>query len=618
MIRKTTFTLALFIAVLSTSPAQSSYVREHFNKMEVQIPMRDGVKLWTTIYAPSDAGAATPFLMMRTPYSCAPYGANNYRDSLGPEFTFTQERMIFVYQDVRGRYMSEGGFQWMTPYIPNKKPGQVDEATDTWDTIDWLLKNVANNNGRVGVYGTSFPGHYAAQCLIEPHPALKAVSPQAPMADNWLGDDMHHNGAFWLPHAMGFLSGFGVKRDGPTQRYGPRAYSMDTQDGYDFYLRMGPIANALTKYNMNRIELWKKWVEHPDYDAYWAPQNVPQHLKKAGNVAVLIVGGWWDAEDLQGPLKIHEAIEKFSPQNNTKIVMGPWYHGSWNGGPGTSLHDIQWTTKTGEDFRANLQKPFFRHYLLDADAPNIAEATLFDVGADKWREFRQWPTKDARATSFYLGQGGKLGFTASTAKGLFEEYLSDPAKPVPSSGSISPGMPRQYMIEDQRFAWTRPDVLTFSTGDLAKDTTLAGPVKVSLFVSTTGTDADFVVKLIDVFPNNSGAKSPREANYPMGGYQMLIRGEPMRARYRQSWSKPIAMKPGKVEKVEFTMPDVVHTFGKGHRIMVQVQSSWFPVMDRNPQTFVNIMTAKASDFKKATHRVYVSGKTPSRLIVGVL
>ncbi len=611
--------LALAAGLSCPSLAQESYVREHFEKREVQIPMRDGAKLFTAVYIPKAEGPAAPFLMMRTPYSCRPYGPGQFRGALGPESNFTRERFIFVYQDVRGRYMSEGGFKWMTPYIPNKKPGDVDESTDTWDTIDWLLKNVPNHNGRVGVYGTSFPGHYAAQCLIDPHPALKAVSPQAPMADNWIGDDMHHNGAFFLPHAMGFISGFGKRRDGPTQDYGPRVYSMGTPDGYRFYLEMGPIRNALTKYNMNQIEIWKEWVTHGDYDAYWQAQNVPQHLKRVAHVAVMTVGGWWDAEDLHGPLAIYRAIEQYNPGNNSTLVMGPWYHGSWNGGAGNSLHDIRWNTNTAEDFRAKLQMPFFKRYLMDEGKPDIPEAMMFDVGADTWRRFEEWPPKSARSLSAYLQPGGKLGFApASAVRGSFAEYVSDPSKPVPSSASISTGMPRQYLIEDQRFAWQRPDVLGFESEPMKEDLTLLGPITATLYVSVTGTDADFVVKLIDVYPDDAPNDSPRGPEIRMGGYQMLIRGEPMRAKYRRSWSRPAPMPSNKVEKVEFVLPDICHTIRKGHRLMVQVQSSWFPVVDRNPQTFCNIFNAREADFRKATHRVYLSLPHASSLTVATV
>lgn len=527
--------------------------------------------------------------------------------------------------------MSEGDFKWMTPFIPNKKPGDVDESTDTWDTIEWLLKNIPNNNGKVGVYGTSFPGHYAAQCLFDPHPALSAASPQAPMADNWLGDDMHHNGAFFLPHAMNFIAGFGKKRDGPTQNYGPRVFQHGTPDGYRFFLEMGPLKNANEKYLKNQIALWNEWISHPDYDEYWQAQNVPQHMKKVGNIPVLIVGGWWDAEDLYGPLAIYKAIEEFNPINNTSIVMGPWYHGTWNGGDGTSLHDIVWQTKTAVDFRENMQLPFFKYYLKgEGEKPNIPEAMMFDVGADTWRAFEKWPPQNAAHYDLMLTK--KETITMQPSRGTtgdwivrlpqpfheFDEFISDPNRPVPNSATITVGMARSYLIEDQRFVWTRPDVLSYETSVLQEDVTLVGPITAVLYVSTTGTDADFIVKLIDVFPNNHPNNSPRGGNIPMGGYQMLVRGEPMRAKYRHSWSRPSPLSPGRIEKVEFVLPDVCHTFKKGHKIMVQIHSSWFPLIDRNPQKFLNIFEANEDDFQKATHRVFLSHDAQSKVKVSVL
>lgn len=439
------------------------------------------------------------------------------------------------------------------------------------------------------------------------------------MADNWLGDDMHHGGTFFLPHAMNFIAGFGKKRDGPTQDYGPRVFSHGTPDGYRFFLEMGPLPNANNLYLKDQIELWNLWMKHGDYDEYWQAQNVPQHLKKLKDVAVLLVGGWWDAEDLAGPLAIYQAIEKFNPVNDTRIVMGPWYHGSWNGGPGDALHDITWSTKTGEDFRAKIQAPFFEHYLKGGPKPEIAEATMFDVGADVWRESPSWPPAYAVSASLNPQKGGDLAWGAVETKAAYDEYLSDPWKPVPASAAISTGMPRQYMIEDQRFVWNRPDVLAYETETLGEDVTLAGPVTASLFVSTTGTDADFVVKLIDVYPNDSSKLSPRTgAGAQMSGYQMLVRGEPMRAKYRKSWSKPEPLRANTVERVEFTLPDVCYTFKQGHKIMVQVHSSWFPVVDRNPQRFVNIYEAKESDFQKAMHRLYLGGDTSTALKVSVL
>ncbi|RMG24694.1 MAG: CocE/NonD family hydrolase [Armatimonadetes bacterium] len=615
-----------FLFLSTWAGAQS--VRDLYTKREVYITMRDGVRLFTSIYIPKDTSRPAPFLMMRTPYSCRPYGEDQYRSTLGPEPSFLNEGYIFVYQDVRGRYMSEGEFAWMRPYKPNKRPGEADETTDTYDTIEWLLRNIPNNNGRVGVYGTSYPGHYAAQTLIDPHPALVAVSPQAPMADNWLGDDMHHNGAFFLPHAMNFIAGFGKKRDGPTQDYGPRVFQHDTPDGYRFFLNMGPLKNSFTKYNMDQIPIWKEWMEHGDYDEYWQAQNVPQHLKKVGKVAVLTVGGWWDAEDLYGPLAIYRAIEANNPGTTNSLVMGPWYHGSWNGGPGTSLHDITWTTQTGVDFREKLQKPFFRYYLWgDIPKPDIPEVMMFDVGADRWLRADQWPPKEARPVSLYPRADGTLRWTPSSNASDYKEYLSDPNRPVPNSATITTGMARSYMIEDQRFVWTRPDVLSFETEPLTEPLTLAGPLQATLYVATTGTDADFIVKLIDVYPNDAPNNSPRGEDVVMGGYQMLIRGEPMRAKYRNSWSHPEPLKASRfhtqpeevhIEKVEFVLPDVCYTFQPGHRVMIQIHSSWFPLIDRNPQTFTNIYTADESAFQKAFHRVYLGGQYASRIAVTVL
>src|ERR1041385_4211102 len=372
--------------------AQPFPVQQRYIKQEAFIPMRDGVRLFTAIYLPRDTQKKAPILMMRTPYSCAPYGLDKYRSRLGPEPTFMQDGYIFVYQDVRGRYRSEGDFQYMTPYRPKKKPGQVDESTDTWDTIEWLLRHVPNHNGKVGIYGSSFPAFYAMQSLLDPHPALAAVSPQAPMVDNWLGDDMHHNGAFYLVHAMNFLAGFGQPRKGPTEDYGPDIFTHGMTDGYRFFLQMGPLPNALHRYHMDEIAIWKEWMQHGDYDAYWQTRNASLYIHKVGRLPVLIVGGWWDAEDLQGPLALYQAILKNSPGSRPTLVMGPWYHNAWNLEIGNSLYDIGWQTRTGEDFRDRIQRPFFRHYLWgDNPDPHLPAVQVFDAGADRWRSFTQWP-----------------------------------------------------------------------------------------------------------------------------------------------------------------------------------------------------------------------------------
>ncbi|HSE98799.1 MAG TPA: CocE/NonD family hydrolase [Blastocatellia bacterium] len=611
----------VFLSVFAAqSLAQERFdVKAHYTKHEYQIQMRDGVKLFTSIYVPKDASQKYPFLMIRTPYSVAPYGPDEYRESLGPSDLFMKEGYIFVYQDVRGRMMSEGNFKWMTPYKPEKSgPTDVDESTDTYDTIEWLLKNIPNHNGRVGVWGISFPGHYAAQAIIHAHPALKAASPQAPMADNYLGDDMHHNGAFFLPHAFNFISSFGRPRTGPTTSRAPR-FNHGTPDGYKFFLEMGPLANANKKYFKNEIALWNEWMEHGDYDSYWQAQNVPQHLKRV-TPAVMTVGGWFDAEDLYGPLKIYEAIEKWNPRTYNILVMGPWPHGGWARGDGDALGNIRFGAKTSLFYQEHIELPFFNHFLKDKGELKLPEAYVFETGSNQWRTFDHWPPKDVALTSYHFNSQGRLTLEPpkSETPPMYDEYVSDPDKPVPYISNIAIGMTREYMVHDQRFAGTRQDVIVYKTEPLAEDVTIAGPISVSLEVSTTGTDSDFIVKLIDVFPDDTPDNTPNPMEIRMGGFQMLVRGEPFRAKYRNSFSKPEPMTPGKVTKIEFDMPDAYHTFKKGHRIMVQVQSSWFPLVDRNPQKFVNIYKATESDFQKATQRLYRSRVHSSQLKLRVL
>jgi hypothetical protein len=620
------FSLALLACVcwLSVSTqlalaqaAQETFdVKAHYTRLETQIIMRDGVRLFTSIYLPKDTTQKFPILMRRTPYSVAPYGPDKYPDSLGPSSLLMKEGYIFVYQDVRGRNMSEGEFNWMTPYKPKKSgPTDVDESTDTWDTIEWLLKNLPNNNGRVGAWGISFPGHYTAQAIIDAHPALKAASPQAPMADNWLGDDMHHNGAFFLVHAFNFIASFGRPRKGPEHQTGPR-FSHGTPDGYRFFLEMGPLANANKKYFKDEIRLWNEWMQHGDYDEYWKAQNVPQHLKNV-RPAVLTVGGWFDSEDLYGPLKIYQAIEQHNPQTWNALVMGPWCHGCWARRDGSSLGNLRFGSDTSLFYRENIELVFFNYHLKGKGELKLPDAYVFETGTNQWRQYEQWPPKGAESASLYLHTGGRLSFTApGERKSAYDEYISDPHKPVPFMSGVSIGMTSDYMAEDQRFAATRPDVLVYESAALAEDLTVVGPIEVSLFASTSGTDSDFIVRLIDVFPNELTEVSPK--NVPMGGFQMLVRGEPMRAKYRHSFSKPEPMKPGQVTPIRFEMPDVNHTFQKGHRLMVQIQSTWFPIVDRNPQKFVNIYTATEADFQKATQRIYHSGQTSSHLKIQAL
>jgi putative CocE/NonD family hydrolase len=595
---------AVLISVLILAQSTNK-IRANYSKAEYQITMRDGVKLFTSVYMPKDTSQSYPILMNRTPYSVAPYGPDTYRDSLGPSSLFSDEKYIFVYQDVRGRYMSEGSFKWMTPYKPKKAgPSDADESTDTYDTIDWLIKNIPNNNGRVGMWGISFPGHYTAQAIIDAHPALKAASPQAPMGDNWLGDDMHHNGAFWLPHAFNFISTFGLQPPVPTAQNGP-PFVHGTPDGYKFFLDMGPLANANARYLHDKVGIWNEWMEHGDYDSYWQSQNVPQYMTHV-RPAVMTVGGWFDAEDLWGPLHIYESIEQHNPKNSSMLVMGPWFHGGWARGDGDFLGNVGFGSKTSAFYRENIELPFFDYYLKDKGTPKLPEAFVFETGSDQWRQYEHWPPQNVRTENLYIEGRGKLGFAAPVAAATkqYEEYVSDPAHPVPYINQINIGMTREYMDDDQRFTAAREDVLTYQTDPLADDVTLAGPIKVDLTVSTSGTDSDYVVKLIDVFPND--AKDDRFVlpGEHLGGYQMLIRGEPMRAKYRTSWSKPEAMPPNTPTSLKWEMPDINHTFLKGHRIMLQIQSSWFPLVDRNPQKFVNIYKALEGDFQKATERVY--------------
>lgn len=606
-------------AVLALQTPSATDVKTNFNKFEYQIAMRDGVKLFTSVYAPKGMSQKYPIMLSRTPYGVGPYGPNDYRASLGPSPLFMDEGYIFVYQDVRGRNMSEGDFAWMRGYKPKKSsPTETDETTDTYDTIDWLIKNIPNNNGRVGMWGISYPGHYTAQGLISAHPALKASSPQAPMADNWLGDDMHHNGAFFLPHAFNFISGFGRPRAGPSVQNSPR-FEHPMPDGYQFFLELGPLSNVNQKYFNHDIRLWDEWMEHGDYDQYWKEQNVPQHLTKV-TPAVMTVGGWFDAEDLYGPLKIYRAIEKNNPQAYNVLVMGPWCHGCWSRTDGDILGPVPFGTKTGVFYRENIELPFFNYYLKDKGELKLPEAYLFESGTNQWRTYDQWPPKNAQQASLYLQANGKLSFTApkDEGKSAYDEYISDPHKPVPFINEINTGMTRDYMIQDQRFVASRPDVLVYESDVLTENITVVGPIIVDLHASTSGTDSDFVVKLIDVFPNNAPNPAMNPTNTKFGGYQMLVRGEPMRAKYRNSWEKPEPLVPNQTTPIKFEMPDINHTFQKGHKLMIQIQSSWFPLVDRNPQKFVNIYQATEADFQKATQRVYHSGKSSSRLILNVI
>ncbi|QCR23587.1 CocE/NonD family hydrolase [Pontibacter sp. SGAir0037] len=612
-----TFTAAPVQVQAQVVNQDSLFIRENYIKLEKMVPMRDGKKLFTSIYIPKDKSKKYPIMLDRTPYGVAPYGEEAYRKTLGPSMLFAREGFIFVYQDVRGKFMSEGDFVAVRPYIPNKKKSQVDESSDTYDTIEWLLKNVKPNNGRVGSWGISAPGFYTTATLIDAHPALKAASPQAPVTDWFMGDDRHHNGAFFLMGTFAFLSSFGQLRPEPTTEW-PRGFTQyGTPDAYKFYLGIGPIKNINEKILHGENPLWNQMMEHGTYDAYWKARTPVPHLKNV-KPAVLTVGGWFDQEDLYGPLKTYAGIEKQSAKTSNKLVMGPWIHGSWSRGEGAYLGDIRFGANTSEFYREQIEFPFFMHYLKGAADPQLPEAYIFETGTNQWKKYDAWPPKESQEKNLYLHAGGKLSFEPPKAQQqAFDEYVSDPAKPVPFTSEIRTLRGSDFMYEDQRFAATRPDVLVYETDVLAEDVTISGNVLADLFVSTTGTDADFVVKLIDVYPDDAPNNSPRP-NTKMGGFQLMVRGEVMRAKFRNSFSEPEAMVPNQVTEVKFDMQDAAHTFRKGHKIMVQVQSSWFPLVDRNPQKFVNIYEAQESDFQKAAHRVFFSESHPSHVKLRVV
>ncbi|HET6247556.1 MAG TPA: CocE/NonD family hydrolase [Tepidisphaeraceae bacterium] len=604
----------------ATRPAAAevsqAYLREFYTKYEYMIPMRDGVKLYTAIYAPKDQAKRYPILLSRTPYGVKPYGEDVYPDPPFPIKQYAREQFIFALQDVRGRNASQGQFVHMRPERPaNAGPKDTDESTDAYDTIDWLVKNVPNNNEKVGMMGISYPGFYTAAGMIDSHPALKCASPQAPIADWFIGDDFHENGTFSLVHAFGFLSSFGQKLEEPT-REGPKRFDYKTPDGYDFYLNLGPLANADAKFFKGRIEYWDEMMSHGNDDAFWQARNLRPHLKNI-KAAVMTVGGWYDAEDLFGALNTYRAVEQQNPGAANMLVMGPWYHGQWSRDDGTHVGNVNFAAKTGEFYREKIELPFLNHYLKDDANFDMPKAWVFETGTNQWRRYDAWPPKTSRQRQLYFRAGSRLSFDPPAAgEADFDEYVSDPAKPVPYIPNIAINMTREHMTDDQRFAGSRPDVLVYQTDVLDRDITLAGPIAAKLTVSTSGTDSDFVVKLIDVYSGDFPNPDPNPIGIIMGGYQQLVRGAAMRGKFRDSFQTPTPFDPGKPARVEWVLSDVCHTFRRGHRIMVQVQSSWFPLVDRNPQTFCDIYHARPEDFQKATERVYHAAKMPSGLVVG--
>jgi len=617
-----------------TVPAVTrDFIRANYTKFEYRIPMRDRVKLFTSVYIPKDVFTDSrkyPIMMERTPYNVAPYGIEEYRDKLGPSESFAREKFIFVYQDVRGRFMSEGKYVLIRPRNTAAKTSpawgskEIDETTDTWDTIDWLVKNVPGNTGKVGMWGISQPGFYATAGMIDAHPALVAVSPQAPVTDYYLGDDVYHNGVFMLAHRFAFYMAFHDREGDPSTPPVALPFQYGTVNGYDFYLQMGSLANADEKYFKHRQPLWNLNVDHPTYDEVWQSRSIWKYLDNI-KPAVMLVGGWYDHEDPQGLFRQYYFMEKHSPPKVEMLVVGPWNHGGFSRGDGDRLGKVNFGSKTALYYRENIEFPFFLSELKGVPQ-KLPKAYVFNTGLNEWRKFDTWPPAEAKTASIYLDAHSKLAWQQPSAA-AFDEYLSDPMKPVPYVDSINKGVLNSYMTEDQRFAATRPDVLVYQTDVLDHDVSIFGPINVDLKVSTSGTDSDFDVKVIDVYPNdtpnyNLPAPPPPEDNddqvilpilSPMGGYEELIRGEPFRGKYRKSFEKPVPFEPGQPDRIAFALPDVAHTFRTGHRIMIQIQSSWFPLTDRNPQKFMDIGKAVNADFVKATERVYFGGADGSRI-----
>ena len=627
---KKMFLLLLIAGLSATVVAQnedSTWFVTNYYKIERMVPMRDGVRLFTSFYIPKDTVEKHPFLMTRTPYSCSPYGEDKFLPVWGRyQMGYVKEKYILVTQDVRGRYMSEGDFVDVRPFNKNKKTKKdVDEASDTYDAIDWMLKIIPGNNGSVGVLGTSYPGFYATEAALSNHPALKAVSPQAPVTDWFIGDDFHHNGAFFAMDGFSFYSIFGKPHPKPTKDYGP-GFNTPIKDNYKFFLQAGALKNLAAMMG-DSIKFWHELYQHPTYDAWWKARNARVGLYNV-KPPMLWVGGLFDAEDCFGAWNCYRATKAQSPATNNKIVMGPWYHGQWSR-EGSYLGNVRFASNTADWYQQNIEIPFFNFYLKGKGSINdISEANIFFTGENNWKKFAQWPPKEVENKALYLQADGRLTFekvmpTTNSIKTLegFSEYTSDPAHPVPYTEDVHDGRTIEYMTDDQRFAGRRPDVLSFKTDILTEELTLAGPVLADLMTSISTTDADFVVKVIDVFPDDfeyaAGMKGD-EKNYPMGGYEMLVRGEIMRGKFRNSYENPTPFIANKITEVKYALPDIAHTFKKGHRLMIQVQSSWFPLADRNPQKFTNIYTADDSDFQKANIRIYHGAANQTKFILPVL
>ncbi|RPI03540.1 MAG: CocE/NonD family hydrolase [Ignavibacteriae bacterium] len=597
----------------------SLYLAANYTKAEYQIPMRDGVKLYTIVYTPKDTATVYPILFFRTPYSIAPYGpVVDFSTGKGIPAAFLREGYILAYQDVRGRFMSEGTFQHMTPFIENKKTkNDIDESSDTYDTIDWLVKNLRHHNRRVGMLGISYPGFYTSYAAINAHPALKCVSPQAPIGD-WFFDDIHHRGAFFMAANFEFLGVMDQPRHGLIKDW-VHPYDWKTTDGYNFFQRLEPLQNAKTRYFGDSIAFWNEVIAHPNYDEFWQARNILPHLKNI-KPAVLLIGGWYDAEDLYGTFKTYRSIEQNNPGIHNSMVIGPWIHGGWARTDGSFLGNVSFGRGTSQFCMDSIEIPFFNFYLKDKGLLNLPEATMFMTGRNEWKTFGIWPPNNVESKKLYFHAKGQLSFDRpQPGEPPFDEYISDPSKPVPYTEDIAFGMTKEYMTDDQRFASRRPDVMVYETDILDEEMVFAGPSQAHLKVSTSESDADWVVKLIDVYPGDAPDNPTTRSGKKMSEYQQMVRSEVIRGRFRMSYEQPVPFIPGKVDEVNLELQDVLHCFKKGHRIMVQVQNTWFPLVDLNPQKYVkNIYETQADDFVKATHRIYHQPSQASFIEIGIL
>lgn len=602
------FLLLISFSIFSQN-VDSVYMQEHYEMEEYFIEMRDGVKLFTLVYTPKDQSQTYPILMNRTCYNASNSG--NYKTRF-PSQSLIKEGYILVYQDVRGRYMSGGTFDNMRPNIPGnnlKNKKAVDESSDTYDTIEWLINNIRGNNGRVGIYGISYPGYYSTASLPDAHPALKAVSPQAPIADFYF-DDFHHHGALLQSYLIAYPV-FGKQKDSLTreawyQDQFEYFQDKDVTDAYEFHMELGPLKNVTEKIYKDNF-FWQQIVEHPNYDDFWQKRSILPHLNNI-KPAVLTVGGWYDAEDLYGPLNTYKTIEKNNPNTNNTIVMGPWTHGDWARERGKQIvNHIYYGDSISTFFQEEIEMPFFNYYLKEKGQPNLPESYMFDTGTKEWKKFAEWPPKDIDPVAFYFGEKGQLSLNEPTDEEASFDYISDPAHPVPFRSTIEPVTftPRYFITDDQRHASRRPDVITFETEVLEEDVTIAGEILANLVVSMSGSDADFIIKLIDVYPSDHPPYEHNPENIRMGGYQQLVRHETFRGRYRNSYADPEPFTPGEKTEVSVPLQDILHTFKKGHKIMIQIHSTWFPYIDRNPQKYVdNIFEADEEDFIKSEIKVY--------------